>query len=258
MVKSKCQFPVEIVGSLYRGDLTDHDIDLAIIADNLSYDKDKPVEFYFKDKPPFSKSGSKRAQLVLNNFKVDLFVIPERNKTLALNYLRSTKNENAAISRIAKNLGMKYNNMGLFDKKNRKISIKNVNELYTKLGMTYPYYKNFRYRNINGVYSIWKNSTKQSSKLSPDGFLCLMRFLGLKSYKTVKDQETGEEEKIKKMFVFQNSVYMDIKLVKIPNDLSQFDKVSFNKAKLNDEFYYIQPNFLIKSLNRLPKSKRRP
>jgi len=128
---------INIGGSLRRMQETVGDIDFLITSDNP-----KKVIDFFTRLPEVSriiaKGETKSTVILKQGMQTDLRVLDDESYAGALQYFTGNKEHNIIMRNIAIKKGMKLSEYGLFYKKNNKrIPLKNEEELYNKLGLKY-------------------------------------------------------------------------------------------------------------------------
>ncbi len=126
----------EVAGSLRRMQETIGDVDiLATIKPKI---KGKEVIELFTELPQVAKvlaRGNTKGSVLLNNgFQVDLRVVSEDEFGSAMQYFTGSKAHNVKIRGLARKLGLKINEYGVFKGK-KKIAGKTEEEVYATLGL---------------------------------------------------------------------------------------------------------------------------
>ncbi|MBI1248069.1 DNA polymerase/3'-5' exonuclease PolX [bacterium] len=104
---------IDFAGSYRRGKETVGDIDVLTMADSPSAPMDRLAEF-----PEFqeviARGDTKMSIRLEDNMQVDLRVVPGKSYGAALQYFTGSKEHNVKIRGIAKQLGLKINEYGVF------------------------------------------------------------------------------------------------------------------------------------------------
>ncbi|MDD5687817.1 MAG: DNA polymerase/3'-5' exonuclease PolX [Elusimicrobia bacterium] len=122
-------------GSLRRRKETIRDIDILCTAKN----PEKIIEkFCSLGKQVLAKGETKSSILTNENVQVDLRIVKDEEFGSALQYFTGSQQHNIAVRGLAKDMGFKINEYGIFDIKTNKIlGGKTENEIYQKLGLKY-------------------------------------------------------------------------------------------------------------------------
>ncbi|MBD3248438.1 DNA polymerase/3'-5' exonuclease PolX [Candidatus Woesearchaeota archaeon] len=132
---------IDHVGSLRRMRATIGDIDILVISD-----KPKKVMDVFTKMDSVKKvisKGKTRSSVMLKeeNIHVDLRVVEKSSYAAAMQYFTGSKEHSIPLRKRAIKKGYKLSEYGLFKKKGKKqgkkISLKNEDSLYNKLGLQY-------------------------------------------------------------------------------------------------------------------------
>ncbi|MBI2133089.1 DNA polymerase/3'-5' exonuclease PolX [Candidatus Woesearchaeota archaeon] len=125
-----------VAGSFRRKNETIGDLDILAVS---SY-PDKVVS-YFINMPEvdrvLSKGSTKSSILLRNGLQVDLRIVGEGSFGSALQYFTGDIRHNVRLREIASRKGLKLNEYGLFDKKNRFCAGRSEKEVYNYLGLEY-------------------------------------------------------------------------------------------------------------------------
>jgi DNA polymerase (family 10) len=143
---------VKIAGSFRRKKESVGDLDIVVISNSNQIDE------YFTKYPKTKEilvKGDKKASIILtNNMQVDLRVFNQNSYATALFYFTGSKAHNIYLRSIAKKMGLKLNEYGLF-KDDKQIKINSEKELYEFFDYCYiePELREFR-----GEYEACKNN----------------------------------------------------------------------------------------------------
>lgn len=154
------------VGSFRRMKETIGDIDYLVLADAPEIVMD-----YFASMPEVDEvigKGPTKTFVKLNNgMDADLLVVPKESFGSALQYFTGSKEHDVALRKIAISKGLRLNEWGVYDKKNRMVAGSTEEGVYNKLGLDWipP-----EMRENNGEIELAKKEKdKGSSKLKlPD------------------------------------------------------------------------------------------
>jgi len=126
-----------ITGSYIRGDLILHDLDI------MMYEEDYNNFIYSLNKIKYKiiRKSKKRAQVLIEKYKIDIFFYNDENFLFMKFMLDSPKSYNVRIRRVAKLKGYKLSQNGLYKITQtglyRKISVNNERELCKIIGVTF-------------------------------------------------------------------------------------------------------------------------
>ncbi|MFW6282463.1 MAG: DNA polymerase/3'-5' exonuclease PolX [Minisyncoccales bacterium] len=129
---------IDYAGSLRRLKETIGDIDILVITDKGKQTMNAFTKYHGIKK--IISKGETRSSIILeeDNIHIDLRVILEDSYPAALQYFTGSQAHNIELRKIALKKGYKLSEYGLFEKNtNKKIALKNENELYKKLGLEY-------------------------------------------------------------------------------------------------------------------------
>lgn len=131
---------IELAGSLRRRKETVGDLDILALVEQR--DRKKVVESFTSTKVARSvlAKGSTRASIILkeNGKQADLRMVDEADWGASLQYFTGSKEHNIHLRTIAKDLGYKINEYGIFQIKNgKRIAGRTEAEIYQTLGMQY-------------------------------------------------------------------------------------------------------------------------
>ncbi|MEW4451860.1 DNA polymerase/3'-5' exonuclease PolX [Bremerella sp. JC817] len=104
---------LSFAGSYRRGKETVGDIDILTVADSPTAAMDRLGEFPDLDEV-IARGETKMSIRLVNNMQVDLRVVPAKSYGAALQYFTGSKEHNVKVRGIAKQLGMKINEYGVF------------------------------------------------------------------------------------------------------------------------------------------------
>jgi DNA polymerase (family X) len=122
------------VGSFRRMKETVGDIDYLVLSDVPDIFMD-----YFAFMPEvdevIGKEPSKTFVKLNNGMDADLLVVPEESFGSALQYYTSSKEHCVALRKMAISKGLRLNEWGLYDKKNRMVAGSTEEGIYNRLGL---------------------------------------------------------------------------------------------------------------------------
>ncbi|MDQ4013996.1 MAG: helix-hairpin-helix domain-containing protein, partial [Thermoproteota archaeon] len=122
------------VGSFRRMKETVGDIDYLVLADAPEIVMD-----YFASMPEVDEvigKGPTKTFVKLNNgMDADLLVVPKESFGSALQYFTGSKEHDVALRKIAISKGLRLNEWGVYDKKNRMVAGSTEEGIYNKLGL---------------------------------------------------------------------------------------------------------------------------
>ncbi len=125
---------VIVAGSTRRMRETVGDLDILVTAK-----KSDPVMAFFTKLPQVERiigTGPTKATVLLSiGLTCDLRVVEDKSFGAALQYFTGNKEHNVKMREIAIKRGLKLNEYGLFDKKNKSVAGRTEEEIYNKLGM---------------------------------------------------------------------------------------------------------------------------
>lgn len=127
---------VSVAGSLRRRKEVIKDIDL--LASSI---QEKKVMDYFVSLPQVTdiigKGATKASIRIRGGIAVDMRVVSPEQYPYALHHFTGSKEHNTKMRHIAKSMGFKMNEYGLFQEDGKLISCKDEEELFNRLGMAY-------------------------------------------------------------------------------------------------------------------------
>jgi DNA polymerase (family 10) len=122
------------VGSFRRMKETVGDIDYLVLADAPEIVMD-----YFASMPEvdevIGKGPSKTFVKLNNGMDADLLVVPKESFGSALQYFTGSKEHDVALRKIAISKGLRLNEWGVYDKKNRMVAGSTEEGIYNRLGL---------------------------------------------------------------------------------------------------------------------------
>jgi DNA polymerase (family 10) len=122
------------VGSFRRMKETVGDVDYLVLADAPGIVMD-----YFASMPEvdevIGKGPSKTFVKLNNGMDADLLVVPKESFGSALQYFTGSKEHGVALRKIAISKGLRLNEWGVYDKKNRMVAGSTEEGIYNKLGL---------------------------------------------------------------------------------------------------------------------------
>ncbi|HAM39235.1 MAG TPA: DNA polymerase/3'-5' exonuclease PolX [Elusimicrobia bacterium] len=132
-LKSSDVIKISEAGSLRRRKETVRDIDILC----TSKDSAKVIEkFCSLGTQVLAKGETKSSILTFENVQVDLRIVKENEYGSALQYFTGSQQHNIALRGLAKDVGYKINEYGIFDTKtNKKVGGLTEEEIYNKLGL---------------------------------------------------------------------------------------------------------------------------
>jgi DNA polymerase (family 10) len=122
---------IQIAGSIRRGEKNPGDIDIVLIPKN----KEK-LENFLNKKGKKLQGGEKESTWKIEGIKVELYYTTSEEWGAELLAYSSKKGSGIGLRVIAKKLGFKLTQHGLF-KKEKRIAGKTEREIYQKLGRPY-------------------------------------------------------------------------------------------------------------------------
>ncbi|MCH8020351.1 DNA polymerase/3'-5' exonuclease PolX [candidate division KSB1 bacterium] len=129
---------VELAGSLRRKKETIKDID--IVASAKDEDVDEIMQF-FSTQPGVKKvtgKGATKCSVVLEKgINADLRVMPDDKFAFILHHFTGSAEHNTAMRSLAKKMGMKVSEYGLFKNEDELIPCKDEREIFAALGLSY-------------------------------------------------------------------------------------------------------------------------
>ncbi len=129
----------ELAGSLRRKKETIGDIDIIITADEKNWKKiiQKIIAMPFVE--TVIAAGRTKASILLkeNKIQVDIRVVHDDEFGSAMLYFTGSKEHNVKLRTIAKEMGYKINEYGLFNELNKRLAGQTELEMYTELGLKY-------------------------------------------------------------------------------------------------------------------------
>lgn len=135
--QSKLVEKVEHAGSLRRWKETIGDIDILVSSKDIK--KASKIMDYFTDfsgvKDIVLKGDTKTTVILSNNLQVDLRVVEPKSFGAALQYFTGSKEHNVEFRKLAKKKGLKVNEYGVFDSKDKQIAGKTEKEVYKAVGV---------------------------------------------------------------------------------------------------------------------------
>ncbi|OGS46119.1 MAG: hypothetical protein A2539_03255 [Elusimicrobia bacterium RIFOXYD2_FULL_34_15] len=130
---SKDVIQISEAGSLRRKKETVRDIDILCSSKNPEKIIEKFCSF---GKQILARGETKASVLIPEGIQVDLRIVKESEYGAALQYFTGSQQHNVALRGLAKDLGYKINEYGIFETKtNRKVGGVTEEEIYNKLGL---------------------------------------------------------------------------------------------------------------------------
>lgn len=130
---------IEAAGSLRRGRETIGDLDLLAVTKRPE-DASKAARVFVElvDVEEVLGHGEKKSSVRLaGGVQVDLRIVPEASFGAALQYFTGSKTHNIVLRKRAVAKGLKLNEYGLFDKKERALAGPEEAEIYERLGLQF-------------------------------------------------------------------------------------------------------------------------
>jgi DNA polymerase (family X) len=129
----------ELAGSLRRRKETIGDIDIIITADEKNWKKiiQKIIDLPLVE--TVITAGRTKASMLLKEKKiqVDVRIVHDNEFGSAMLYFTGSKEHNVKLRTMAKEVGYKINEYGLFNEKNERLAGKTEQEMYQALGLKY-------------------------------------------------------------------------------------------------------------------------
>lgn len=127
-------------GSFRRMKETVGDIDFLVALQSQDYDNMKKglIDFFVnmhEVKEIFAKGSAKAFVRLKNGLDADLLVVPEESFGAALQYFTGSKEHGVAVRKIAISKGLKLNEWGVFDRKQRRVAGRTEEEVYRSVGL---------------------------------------------------------------------------------------------------------------------------
>ncbi len=133
--KKKEVSQISIAGSLRRRKEIVHDVDILVSTKN--HPSVHKAFLKYPDVEQVSAKGDTKSSVILKSgLQVDLRTVSVTEYPYALQHFTGSKEHNVALRTIAKRMGCKMSEYGLFKGK-RLIACKNEEEIYRKLGLSY-------------------------------------------------------------------------------------------------------------------------
>ena len=126
---------ISVAGSLRRHKEIVHDADILVSTKKHAAMHNAFVK-YPEVEQIVQKGETKSSVVLKSGLQVDLRSVSDKEYPYALQYFTGSKEHNVVLRGMAKRMGMKINEYGLF-KGNRLISCKDEAEIYKKLGLSY-------------------------------------------------------------------------------------------------------------------------
>ncbi|MFH0941104.1 MAG: DNA polymerase/3'-5' exonuclease PolX [Candidatus Omnitrophota bacterium] len=123
-------------GSLRRMKETVKDIDILVASKNPKKVSDAFIALPGV-KRVLARGETKSSVLTNDDIQADLRVLRPDSFGAALLYFTGSKNHNIKLRQLAIKLGLKINEYGVFDKKDRRLASKTEKEMYKALGLDY-------------------------------------------------------------------------------------------------------------------------
>lgn len=127
---------VVIAGSVRRWNETAGDVDVLVISSQ----PETVIETFINlpvVEQVIEKGSTKSTVILQDNIQSDLRVVPKESFGSALQYFTGSKEHNIKLREIAIKKGLKLNEYGLFDRKNKKVAGETEEEIYHQLGLQY-------------------------------------------------------------------------------------------------------------------------
>jgi DNA polymerase (family 10) len=126
---------ITTVGSVRRGAETSGDLDILASGDASGL-ADALTQFPLVERV-LANGGSKASVLLRGGYQADLRIVSADQRGAALQYFTGSKAHNIALRDRALERGLKLNEYGLFDAKDRSIAGATEQEIYQALGLAY-------------------------------------------------------------------------------------------------------------------------
>jgi DNA polymerase (family 10) len=126
---------VETAGSLRRGKVTVHDIDILVSSKNPKQFAHKLSEASFWKR--MIGKGETKVSGIIDGFQCDIRVVAPKSFGAALVYFTGSKGFNIYLRKIAIAKKLKLNEYGLFDVRGKMIAGKTEEEVFKKLDVEY-------------------------------------------------------------------------------------------------------------------------
>ncbi len=127
---------ISVAGSLRRMKDSVKDVDILVASR-----KPKKISDAFVGLPQVNRilaeGATKSSVLTKNDVQVDLRVVDPQSYGAALLYFTGSKNHNITLRSLAIKKGLKINEYGIFDKRQKRIASKTEEDLYRCLGMDF-------------------------------------------------------------------------------------------------------------------------
>ncbi len=129
---------IEFAGSYRRGKETIGDIDILVVSDQPDAVMTHFISFE-STQETIAHGPTKSSIRVTNAFQVDLRVVEESSWGAALQYFTGSKEHNVVVRGLAKKLGLKLNEYGVFpiDDETRSIAGEDETAVYQAVGLPY-------------------------------------------------------------------------------------------------------------------------
>lgn len=129
---------VHLVGSMRRKEQLNSDIDLLIVDDPDHTKSIEILQLLDADKNiKIINAGTKRISVIYKSMQIDIFFTLKEDLIPALFHWTGSKIFNIRTRKLAKAMGYKLNQYGLFNKSGEKIKLKNERSLFKILGIDY-------------------------------------------------------------------------------------------------------------------------
>ena len=130
---------VELAGSLRRKKETIGDIDIIITADEKNWKKIIQKIIVLPLVETVIVAGRTKASMLLKEKKiqVDVRIVHDNEFGSAMLYFTGSKEHNVKLRTMAKEMGFKINEYGLFNNKNERLAGETEQEMYQALGLKY-------------------------------------------------------------------------------------------------------------------------
>jgi len=132
---------IQYAGSLRRFKETIGDIDILVTLKDSKKNFSEVIDYYTSYPKIYnilSKGDTKSSVILISGIQVDLRVVEDDSFGAALQYFTGDKNHNIRIREIAKSMGLKVSEYGVFDGET-KIASKSEEDVYKILGLPYIY-----------------------------------------------------------------------------------------------------------------------
>lgn len=122
---------IEVAGSIRRGDKNPKDIDIVLIPKDVS-----KIKEFMETMGRFLQGGEHESTWRVERVNVELYYTNEKEWGAELLAYSSTKGSAIGLRMVAKRMGLKLSQHGLF-KRGKRIAGKTEKEIYSKLGRKY-------------------------------------------------------------------------------------------------------------------------